>query len=468
MGNYYKPRAIAQIDAYKFYSDVFTAEADNSNESSPDQVVLKPSIVSLKLTKNSWKEADEATVTLNWYEGGADPRMLKNARVAIWLWDDMKEPWSLQKHLRFTGVCTKVERHIQEHGWSVDLSFQDYTSLFIHAKPFPTEGIPEWTDTIEEAWMRLCDHTGWKDDATGKIKSNVAVLRNRLVCDPPELRHVILGKAMPSRFRAISKPTPPHNCDAWAAWDYCMTALGYMTFIEGDNCHVTTSMEYYTEQDAPKLVYGHNILDIKETSDPSVSGKGIRLTSFDPLTGRTLESVYPPPDDERIKKSRADATRVIKAGSDTDAAINAASGDYIVQHAGETLDQATLDLRARAAWEEWSRQELHGEIKTGEMEVDGEDVCAMRVGENIRIEVDNEARDMAKAQLSVEDQVQYLMDTLGYSRSLSELIVKNIHDPMIERTTFHIGGIEYDLTAERFEITIKYHNKVDLKRLGLG
>ena len=72
------------------------------------------------------------------------------------------------------------------------------------------------------------------------------------------------------RFHAISKPQPKQRSDAWTVWRWCCESLGLITYISTDECVVTNANEYYTENSAPGLIYGHNILDFGQEVDTHV------------------------------------------------------------------------------------------------------------------------------------------------------------------------------------------------------
>lgn len=452
----YKPRTILQLDVPDWDGNAF--------------IHWHPPVISFKWTKNHHLAADELVVTVPWMEAGVDPRQIKNARGAFWLWDDASQKFDEDTHLRFTGICKKAQRKLGSDGWEVELQFQDYTSLFLNMRPFPSDGIPEWTDTVPQAWQKICDNVGYRNRETGKIKSSVEALRYAMVVRPPEIASRTMGDSVSQRFHAISKPTPKPRSDAWAVWQWLCASIGLVSYIDRNELIVTTTNEHYVEENAPRLMYGHNILTFEETADVHVSQKGILGKAFDPLTGRLLESAFPPPDDPRIKKSRAVVKRAAKDGRDV--SLNEASAEYEEFNFPEITTQDGLDARVREAFEEFSKQELKGKIGTAEMFLYGRDgsrieVAELRAGDCIYLGMDERVRDLKKFSMSESERIEYIMRTCGYIREVAELVSRNIHNRALAEPTFHIETIEVEYSLGKFNVDITYHNKVYLTGLYL-
>ncbi len=476
----YKPRAAIRLEVPKVGSTTET-------------VTITPSIISAKWTTNNHLQADELTVTMGWEESGCDPRLLKNATCEFYMWDDNSQEWDdglSQKFLRFTGICTKSSRKLSGDSSDVTMTFQDYTTLFLNMKPYPTTGLPEYNETIPEIWDKICDNVGTRDPSNGKIISNVADLRG-LADDPDEdvrgdvaairgnspssarrggldisrldeVYHTkTLGSIVNERFRAIAKPSPPTQANAWDVWQWCVASLGLVSYIEKDRCVVMTTTEHYADTGAPVLMYGENILEFEENSDAKISGKGVMLKSFDHATGRTIEAVYPLPGDERLKLKKSVAKRAFKEGREVN--VNEVSGDYQEFQYFEIQDQEALDIRAKEAYEEFSRQQMDGTLKTHEMileGVDGEpfDILSLKANDTIVVAIDPDIREFAN---NAEGAARYMIDVLGYNEGLAYIIAQSLDATEIRRTTkFHVTSMDVDYKDGECSIEIKYHNLI--------
>lgn len=449
----YKPRMRARIDCLGWDAKI--------------NHTWQPQVISAKWSKNHHRAADELILTVPWTEGGIDPRMVKHCRVHWWLWDDEHDTFDQARHLRFAGIGKYAERKIDDGGNHVEFMFQDYTALFLAMKPFPSDGIPEWSDTLKQAWAKIRQYTGSRDIDTGEIKSNCENL-STIIFDPPALGNRTLGEMVTSRFHAISKPTPPARTDAWRTWLWICDCLGLTTWIDKDECFVSDTNEFYTEENAVRFIYGHNIKDFSEKADTYISSKGILGKSFNYETGELLESAFPPPGDDFIKKTRGVAKRALKQGREVN--LNETSGEYEEYAFHGVNTQEALDKVVRAAFEEFGRQEIKGTIKTAEMLVPNRngsmtDILGLKAGDCIEIGVDERARDIAVGTASFEERVKQLMEECGYPQGLAELVVRTISDKAFVDLIFHLETLEVEVEVGKFDLSINYHNKVYLDSL---
>jgi len=449
----YKPRVQVLLDVPKF----------GSRE---EFVTLQPRVIEAKWTKNNHLIADELTISIGWTEGGVDPRFMRNARIGFWLWDQSREDFDINAHLRFTGVCIKAARRLHEVGWVVDMTFHDYTTLFIHNKPMKTTGMPEYSDTLQAVWEKICDNTGWQDPSNGKILSSVEALRDKLRFARPDLAEKTLGDLVPKRFHAIAKPTPKKDASSWDVWQWCVGALGLISYIEKDECIVTDSTEHYKAKNAALCVYGRNIHSLEEEVDASITTKGILLKSFDPLAGRVIEAFYPPPGDDRLKARRA-AVRPKSEGG-TSVTANEQSADYEEFNMYSVTDQAALDKAAADAYEERKRQEMQGSFKTSEMLLEGRDentfdVFDLRAGDAISIEMEPTVdRETLFSLPDVDSRRRYLVNYCDYDEDVARLIATNLEAQELASTIFHVKSIELEIGAEKFDVEIKFHNLITI------
>ncbi len=453
---HYKPRVAVRIEVPKVGDRI-------------DKVTVTPGVIAARWTRNNHLVADELTLTVGWEEGGCDPRLLKNATCEFYMWDSARQTPDGdydKKFLRFVGVCVKASRKLSEDNSEVTLTFHDYTSFFLRMKPYPTAGMPKYSDTLQQIWERLCDHTGFKDpDDAKKIVSSVAILRDRLRIVTPMLQTRQLGFIAPPRFHAIAEPSIHHGANAWEVWQWCCGALGAVSYIQEDECIVMTTTEHYGENKHPKLIYGKNILEFEENSDTSISGKGVLLKSWNPLTRQVMESYWPPPGDDRLKLKRSIAKRAAKAGRPIE--LNDITGDYDEFTYYPIQTQEALDFRAKEAYEEYSRQQMDGTLKTMEMvleDADGSpvDILGLFANDSITIGIDNSVRDATTA----EEMKRLLMERNHYNEGLARIVSQNFgsRDELTD-PTFHVTSMDVDYADGTCSIEIKFHNLVNIKGL---
>lgn len=370
-------------------------------------------------------------------------------------------------NMRFAGIAHKVVRKMSESEAVVEIHFRDYTSLFLDMKPFPTAGLPKWGDTLQTIWERICDHVGYKDPTTNKIVSSVEALKPNLQFLIPELRGRSIGDIVNQRFHETSAPTVKTGSDAWGVWQWICASMGLISYISGTQCIVTDTTEHYQQDRAPAFLWGENILEIEETADNTVSNKGVLIKSFDPLKWRSMEAVYPKPGDDRLKVTRSVANRSNKEHRDP--SINEISKDYEEFNAFWIQEQDALDRYAQFIYEQRSRQQIDGKMKTSEMWLTnrgGEriDTLSLSAADPIVVGIHADDKDiLEKFAGSKAGAHNYLVNIRGYAPDLADLIIANLDAFQTQSPIFHTKTLEVTLTPDTFEIEIGYQNLIVTK-----
>src|ERR1019366_767025 len=318
------------------------------------------------------------------------------------------------------------------------------------------------------AWERVCDNTGYYDLESKEVVSTVQRLKPNLdfVGDAEDLATLLLGSAVSPRLAKIGKLLAPGGgaafADMWAVWQAAVGSLGLISFIRGDRCIVTTATDFYTADDPPRMVFGENVFEIKETRDVhSVSAKNVGIRAFDPVFGRSLEAFYPPIHATPKKK------RMAASALGSPVAVKSQAYEIFDCPFGIT-DQATLDRFAQRVWEERSRQELHGTLKTSEMFVDTLaadtfDLLGLQSGDRIRVEIDRAALTIIQA-LPTSFERQGALEARGYSESMARFITKNLDSLTRMTPEFQVHNVmtSFDVQAGHYEVTIAYLNRIDV------
>lgn len=414
---------------------------------------------------NDHQKADTLKLTAEWRDVGIDPRFLTSAIVEFYLGhaSDAGDWTPSRDTLRFVGVLQRALRTAREgEGFTVDLEFVDYTTFFLKAK-LPQDGIPDYAQTLAEAWRRICDHTGYADPSDPKrILPSVAQLRERLFplgalaerWPPP------LGRAASPRFARLAAKIPVKpEADAWAVWQQAVGMCGLISFIRQDACYVTLPQDYFTDRNPPRLVWGRNILSMQESRSAELAGKGVAITSYDPVTMTTLEAFYPPRGDPRAAQKRVGAS----------GGIPSEKYDFF-PYAGVT-DRKALEALAYRVWEERSRQELEGQLTTAEMVADtvsGEsfDLLRLGAGDALRVEFAEGEKEQLAALASEDQRVRYLVDR-GYSAGVATLMAKNAVRASRLAPEFCVRRVTVDFqtdgTSGAFELQIHYANRLRIE-----
>lgn len=466
----YRPRMAAQL--------TLPGPGDDPSAS----ISLTLNVHSARWKKNDHNHADELELTLDWHDAGVDPRLLSSATVVFYLGNaDESGNWTPgPEDVRFIGRMTRPARRAgEDQPMVVDCHFKDYTSFFILAKRVASKAIPTYDMTLADAWRCLCE--GLSDD-TGV--SPVDNLKDQIEFRGLDAPGPKLGTAVAARFRqggAQLHVDPKH--DAWAIWQWIVGSVGLVSFFELDQLVVSTTTDLYTAEKTPVFIFGMssgNTSRFEEERNNEFERKGVGITSFDPLTGTTLEAVWPPIGDPRVKGKKVKATKKAKSQA---ALANKEARDYF-QFSGITDPDALLAL-AKRVYAERARQEFQGKITTHEMAISSTetvgdnagkdfedqnldiDVLKLSPGDTMQVKVDEldwAGEALLQSLPSMEDRKAYL-ESVGYSTDVATIIAQNMDTLVKSRREFYIKTIEGELQITddggSFAVSIGYCNKIE-------
>lgn len=468
----YRPRAHVELWVPAFGGT--PARREQLRDTTSIRVPLTPRRVWIE--KNDHNHADEARVLASWRDVGNDPRVLSNARAQIWLgMAETSGDWTPQpSELRFIGIMKHpVQTGAEGDPFDVDLEFIDYTSFFINQRNYPADGMPLLTDTLPEAWRKICDHVGYYSVSEGRIVSSVEDLKDALVFEGGASPDATIGAATSARFRKLAQVHPKANVDAWAVWQQCVGMNGLISYFRLDKVVVTTATDLYSLGDPPVMIWGRNVRRWTSSGESQRVHKGVGLTSYNPLTASIIESFYPPPGDPRIVQKRTTAK---KKNADSD---ELQSENYDIYEFPGITDQKALDLQCQRAFEETSRQALEGVIETIEpfvdrastvadspddpdsISLDAVDLLSLGAGEAVKIQFRADEQEALGQVPSFEGRVAYLIGR-GYEPQVAELIARNIDAISELGDVYHTKRVtvELDSDANRLAIEIGYHNLI--------
>jgi hypothetical protein len=231
---------------------------------------------------------------------------------------------------------------------------------------------------------------------------------------------------------------------------------GLISFIRKDQCIVTLAQDYYSDSDPARLIWGHNILEMSEARSADLAGKGIGITSFDPLSGKTLEAFYPPLGTSPSKRALSSGGKV--------------SDHYEMFPYTGVTDQSALDGLARRIWEERSRQELEGQLSTAEMfseTMSGAqfDLLTLGPGDAVRVEFEEKDKEALRHIPTVEGRIGYLKRR-GYSDGIAQLIAEDADAFGAASPEFCVKRVTVDFQTDdqsgSFELQVNYANRIQV------
>lgn len=432
-----------------------TREQRINQEASTEAIDVQIHPKSVRLESNDHNHADAATVIADWTEIGVDPRTLDYSVIQIFIdnADDFGNWKTTDANCRFIGIVKEISAHRDsDNAAEVTLECLDYTSLFLMAKPFGSSGVPRYDQTLDDAWRTIVSQT-----PGAAILADALVLQG-LVTFP------VIGKAVSERFRKLGHvPTHP-DTDAWAVWQECVGMLGLLSYIKADKVIITTATNYYTETDSPVLIYGKNVEEWNEVRHAQFANKGVGLTSFDPVTLTTIEAFWPEIGDSKIRHKRYTAKKKLSQ----EQILAREERDYFAIP-GITDPEALLE-KAKTVYEERSRQEIEGHVKTREMFVDTEsganfDLLNLAAGDSVKVMVDPKERQLLAALPSDDDRATFLQ-ARGYSDGAAQLIIANTKEFGTLESKFLVKSVttDFEVTEDggSFAVEFEYINRIQI------
>jgi len=446
------------------------AELNFPNENGED-VIVPLLVKEFGLCRNDHNSADTLNISsdsLAFGQSSLDPRIFQNTIIVLWIGQaDSSDNWQPEnKDKQFIGRVSKLSRSFSEsEGSIIEFECIDYTSYFLLAKPFPANAVPDFSQTLDDAWRTICENTpGAEDLAENIVLQGIS-------------KFPVLGDVVADRFKQAGKIVINPGDTSWKVWQQIIGSLGLISFFRLDQCIVTTSTDLYAEKDTPLFVLGQDVMSFKEERNNDFEKRGIGVTSFNPLTNTTLEAVYPPIGDILVqpKHTLKPPVKAKKHSKKTSSAPKIKKDqeerDYFVCPGG-TTDLDGLQKLAQRIYEERSRQEFRGSIKTVEMKattIDGSkfDILTMDQGETIKLILDD--IDFLTQSNSFRDKTQQQkideFKKLGFDAEFSKQLAENIDRISDLRAEFYVREIKIDYesneTGGKFEVELSYCNKIN-------
>lgn len=455
----YRPRMLARLTV----PILGTRQERIQQAKASSVVVLEVHPKHVRIESNDHNHADTCSLTADWTEVGVDPRMLDDAQVEVWM-DNVgpDEQWSQDgSNLRFVGLTKEIEAKRDKSSCAeVTFEFVDFTTLFLEAKPFGSKGIPTYDMTLDQAWRLICSQTPGADN----LKDSLVL--EGLVTFP------VLGSAVAERFKKLGKVPVHPDTDAWAVWQQCVGMLGLISYIRLDKCIVTTATNYYTESDAPLMVWGDNLEEWSEVRHSAIAKKGIGVSAFDPFEQRTLEALWPPLGDASVQHKTVKPTK--KHPTQSEASIREHETREYFSIQGVTELAAILNI-AKRIYEERSRQELEGHFKTTVMFTRTEstahariatfDLLGLHSGDTVRVEIHPDQFQILARMNNNPARVKWLRQR-GYSADAANLIVKNMAEFGRLGAKFFVHSVTAELSIEgadgHFSLECHYVNRITI------
>ena len=443
---------------------------------------LKPYVLtvipkSVDVTINDYTTADTFSLTLDYKNFPFDPRTIRAVGVSIHI-EDMK---SLKygddridptpSNAVFQGFADKSEIELNEGTDEVRINGRDFTGLLVDAKwdgsLVPLSG-KTTLQVIEWVVKRLESTKTMKVEGRGLGGLTPTINNIGIGLDDDTLK----GKR-PSR----------KNETYWDIIQELAGRAGLIAYIEIDRLVVTKPRAIYTRSESKQFIYGHNLESL------SLSRKigrfqdiNVEVSSFNPSLNPPLIRAEIPADATQSFKRRLklpDGPIYVKARTSEeidptrDAKDPTQPGEAKLEKA-EVIPFRIPNIKSKnelvnvgeAIFEELSRQQLEGSLKTKEMCVRDRqgvefDITKIRIGTPVEIKIDYEYITGIRQSESYERRYKYLVN-----RSYDPIVAKELARVVGDLgTPFYTRSVEFSFSSdEGFSMDLDFINFIEIDK----
>lgn len=310
-----------------------------------------------KVELNSYQQADEFELKLDYSVFPVDPRMIKTCGLGIWMGNAdglgkliTNEP----NDCLLTGFADDFQLDLSQEQ-TITIKGRDFTGVLLDNK---------WFHGNLPLDLELDDLVRWilsHDEAYAAIR-----VSNRTGTDLPKLSQI--------KLRSYEQHTPSDQDSYWdLIYDVCIQA-GYICYMKLDELIIQRPKILYSTQKITHFVYGTNLEQLKfKKSFGRTSGLNVEVRCFDTTSKRTLSAHYPDPMIEkeqmlvpsknlRLNNQTVSTTTVKKKPSvSTSETKNYEITTFIVSN---IRDLRTLKRIAENIWDQLYRKQIEGELST--------------------------------------------------------------------------------------------------------
>lgn len=375
----------------------------------PDSIsrLIDASPREVTVLRNGYHEADTFSVDLDARILPVDPEIVKSAAVRIFMHDadgkdDQRDP-ALERWERLRGIADDDGIELSADGQTVSITGRDYTGLLLDAEWDPRNKVPAGAP-IDETIQAIAD--------TAAPPGTLARFEVRYVAT---FAAPIVGAAHRSTKKKGLWVKPGKT--TWDVIYEMALSHGLIAYVKGETIFVTEprSQTSASVASAPRLIYGRNLQRLKMARKLTREKvPQIRVTAFDPRTGKIIDVVYP---------KRGENTSATIGPSMPALGIKRNEQIFLTAPRGIT-DRETLEQYARVRFANMARSETVYEFETRHLRsLDGADLLDLDAGSALSIGFDPFNGEQMRA-LSEAQRVEHLI-AQGYQADVSELLAES-------------------------------------------
>lgn len=434
---------------------------------------------SATISLNGFRKADTAEITLDFANAPLDPRVLVSANVDIFLGAIPENEYPEKRlidgtieNLVFRGLVDEWKPRFDETGEQISIECRDYTAIF-HDVEIPA-GITQVVSLKQPVYKVIRDIMSTLPMARGMC------LETRPANDFIAIKNV--SESMPAGNLLEDEATghKPKRAKRMSYWDYMLTlamSQGFIIFFELDHVVIQRARTLFAE-DAPlrqefsriyqgekfnfrRMIWGHNIEEIEFSRKMSgIKIPTITVTSYDTRKGKPVTVRWP---------EKPLANLQPPSGKIEQEEIRS----YVVD---AVADESVLKEIAKGLFEQISRQELEGSLKTKNFTSfggtnDDPDLLHMHAGDPIEIgilptdrtgeQAEGKSAIMDLAAMSPAEITQKLI-SLGFDQRVAGNLALSFKSDQFT-TVFRIQEIQYNWDVDSgISIDIRFINFIEV------
>lgn len=379
-----------------------------------------------KVELNSYQQADEFEVRIDYHLFPIDPRVIKSCGIGIWMGTTLRFGDLIEKNVDdclITGFVDDFEIDLGEDGQILTLKGRDFTGILLDNKWF--HGNIPLDLVLDDAIRWTLNH----DPAFHNIK-----VVNKSGVPLPQLNNI--------KLREYEEHTPSDEDSYFdIIYDLCLQC-GFICYIQLDELIINLSKNLFRKEDPAYFVYGHNLdkLTFKKNYAKQ-SGLNIEVKCYDPITKSTLTARYPDPPIQKNQmlvptKNLSLNTQTIhtappKKASSKPKQVSESSSEsktyeftsFIVSNI-RSMD--TLKQIAEGIWYQLYSKQIEGELQTADIEgFEGNtELLKLRNGNALMVTINEQFKQILNS-MPFEQKMDFLIEK-GFNPKVATSISQNI------------------------------------------
>lgn len=434
---------------------------------------------------NDYNEADKFQCTIDYNSFPFDPRCIRALGVQVCLEDrgtifkdnslDLLVP--SEENTIFIGFADESSIQFDDSTQTVDIEGRDFTSLFIDQKRVRTDPVP-LTKRVDLIIQDIIN----EQEATKAIKIELR--------DIDENQIPVLSKVAEDFNPTKTVKNQRRKETYWDIIQSILSRTGLVGFIELDKFVITKPQNIYSKKELKQFIWGGNIKDLSFTRKLGRSKNfNVKVVSLNLKDKVIIEAKLPEdaPDKvfiyiEGVKteitnpfiqefgSKRITTPQLDKDGKKIEPEKDS---DFISFRIPNVTDKDQLIEIGQGIYEEMSRQQIEGSLKTYEMEIPEElerqngsvmetrpvSFNKIRNGSAVHILLSKNEISGVNSASSLVDKVKFLR-ARGYPEKIAHAFASSLNRI---NTPFYVKSVTFNLSQEDgFEMDIDFVNFIDI------